>query len=301
MIVLGRSLVLSLMPSPQDCVKWVEAALKMKRSVVLPPKTSLHFPGDVFFNTMPVAISELNRFGVKEVVRIPGRKPSVQGDILIYNFTTGELLALMDGTIITEWRTGAVAAHSMNLFQRSDARVFSFVGLGATARTTLRCYLATYPSRKPQVIRLFRHKDQAEMFANDFSSSGIHFEIVDTMESLIRGADVIVSCVTAFDDIVARGDWFSEGCCLIPVHTRGFQNCDLLFDIVYADDRGHVEHFQNFSKFHAFAEVADVVTGNVPGRSNDSERILVYNIGIALHDIYFATKLLQAYGQEHEV
>ena len=28
---------------------------------------------------------------------------------------------------------------------------------------------------------------------------------------------------------------------VIPVHTRGFQNCDLFFDKVFADDTDHVK------------------------------------------------------------
>ena len=37
-----------------------------------------------------------------------------------------------------------------------------------------------------------------------------------------------------------------------------------------------------------FAEVSDVVNGLNPGRENNDERILVYNIGISIHDINFA-------------
>ena len=78
---------------------------------------------------------------------------------------------------------------------------------------------------------------------------------------------------------------------VIPVHTLGFTNCDLFFDKVFADDYGHVKHFKYFDKFKSFAEVSDVVNGIKPGRENDEERILVYNIGIALHDIYYAGQI----------
>ena len=50
-------------------------------------------------------------------------------------------------------------------------------------------------------------------------------------------------------------------------------------------------NFKNFDKFKSFAEVCDVVNGNAPGRENDDEKILAYNIGLSIHDINFATKI----------
>ena len=38
---------------------------------------------------------------------------------------------------------------------------------------------------------------------------------------------------------------------MVPVHTRGFSNCDLFFDKVFADDYGHVKHFKYFDKLTA--------------------------------------------------
>ena len=60
---------------------------------------------------------------------------------------------------------------------------------------------------------------------------------------------------------------------------------------MFADDTGHVCHFKNYNKFRCFSEVCDVVNGVKPGRENDVERILVYNIGISIHDISFAAHI----------
>lgn len=75
---------------------------------------------------------------------------------------------------------------------------------------------------------------------------------------------------------------------MVPIHTLGFTNCDLFFDKVFADDYGHVRHFKNFNQFKKFGEVCDVVNGKIPGRENNKERILAYNIGISVHDVNFA-------------
>ena len=57
-------------------------------------------------------------------------------------------------------------------------------------------------------------------------------------------------------------------------------------------------HFKNFDQFNQFAEVADVVNGRAVGRERDDERILVYNIGVAMHDIVFAAKLYERMDKE---
>ena len=98
-----------------------------------------------------------------------------------------------------------------------------------------------------------------------------------------------------FEDDICSDEAFDEGVLIVPVHTRGFTNCDLFFDKVFADDTGHVDHFKNFSKFKYYAEVCDVVNNRKTGRENDKERILAYNIGISTHDIYFAGKIYQLF------
>lgn len=110
---------------------------------------------------------------------------------------------------------------------------------------------------------------------------------------MVRGSDVIISCVTYAPNDFCSDDAFDEGVLVVPVHTLGFTNCDFFFDKVFADDTGHVCHFKNFDKFRSFAEVSDVVNGVKPGRENDKERILAYNIGISLHDINFAAHIYE--------
>ena len=80
---------------------------------------------------------------------------------------------------------------------------------------------------------------------------------------------------------------------MIPIHTRGFQNCDLFFDHIFADDKGHVEGFRYFSQFKKFNEFSEVLLGKAVGRSDNRQRISAYNIGLGLHDVLFASKIYE--------
>lgn len=281
--------------SSTDCYHWVEEMIKNKKNAQLPAKTHMNMPGNIFCNVMPSIIPLSDSFtagGVKIVTRYPERKPSLDSKILLFNALSGEFLALMDGNWITAMRTGAVAAHSVIHFAKTNWNTIGMIGLGNVARTSL-LVLASMIDKQIK-IKLLRYKDQAEDFQRRFSGyTNLEFAIVDSVEECIKGSDVVISCATYFEDDIAKDEWFDEGVLIVPVHTRGFTNCDLFFDKVYADDTGHVDHFKNFSKFHYYAEVSDVVNGKAVGRENDQERIIAYNIGVSIHDINYAAHIYQ--------
>ena len=296
MKIISQEQIEALNISPLQCYEWVEQALKGKSTALLPTKISLQpdMKG-VFYNTMPVIIPDRGRAGLKLVTRYPNRKPSLDAQILLYDLPTGEHLAVMDGNWITAMRTGAVAAHSIKLLARKDFSVIGMIGLGSTAKATFRVLMELY-SDKPLVVKLLRYKEQHELFAREFAEhENVEFIYCETYKEVVVDSDVVISAVTFFEDDICATDDFKEGVLVMPIHTRGFLNCDLSFEKVFADDTGHVEGFKYFSKFKRFAEVADVIAGKKAGRENDKERIIVYNIGIALHDVNFASEIYNTY------
>ena len=55
-------------------------------------------------------------------------------------------------------------------------------------------------------------------------------------DELIQTSDIIVSCVTSMDTVFADEKLYKKGVLVVPVHTRGFQNCDLYFDKIFCDE-----------------------------------------------------------------
>ena len=285
--------------SPARCYEWVSDMIRHKKDVFLPPKIHMNMEGNVFCNVMPCIIpSEDHRWGgVKVVTRYPKRVPSLDSKLLLFDAETGEMAAMMDANWITAMRTGAVAAHSVMHFAKKNFQTIGMIGLGNTARAAMLC-LADITDKEIHV-NLLRYKDQAEQFAARFAAyPNLRFTILESAQDIVRNSDVVISCATYFDKDLCSDDCYAEGILLVPVHTRGFTNCDLFFDKVFADDTAHVADFRNFSKFRSFAEVSDAVNGLAPGRENNRERILAYNIGISLHDIAFASKIYQIAQEE---
>lgn len=284
----------SLQIPAKTCMDWVSDSILRKGEMTLPPKISLSPREGSFMNTMPCFVPDASGHvwgGVKLVTRFPEKEPALDSKLILLDTASGEMVALMDADWITAIRTGAVAAHSVELFAKKDYTEVSILGLGNTARATM-LMLASCLGDRTLNVRLLRYKDQAELFMERFREyPNLRFSVIDDTVELIEDAQVLISCATYFENDIAPDSAFGEGILVVPVHTRGFTNCDLFFDKVFADDYGHVHHFRNFEKFRSFAEVSDVVNGRVAGRESDDERILAYNIGLSIHDIAFAAHI----------
>lgn len=294
MIILTHEDILNLNLPPLDCYQWVKRMIAEKDRAILKPKISLKFGEYGFYNTMPCLLPDMNTAGVKVVSRYIGRTPSLDAQLMLYNLEDGTLEAIMDANFITTIRTGAVATYTVELLAKEDFYEVGFIGLGNTARATFKVLSERYKGRDLKV-KLKAHKNQHHEFIALFEKENpnIRFEVCESDVEVIQNSDVIISSVTYTDHNFAPDSAYKEGCLVIPIHTRGFQNCDLFFDKVYADDKGHVQGFQYFDKFRTFAELSDIVTGKKSGRDSSSQRILAYNIGISIHDIFFASQIYQ--------
>lgn len=296
MKVLSHEDILNIGVEPKDCYNWVSDILRNKKHTILPAKISIKPTEDIFYNVMPSIIPRCDCAGLKVVTRYPRRVPSLDSQIMLYDYSTGKIKALLDGNFITTMRTGAVAAHSIMLLAKADFKSIGVIGLGNQARATMNMVLSLLSNRKI-MLKLFKYKDQHKLFEGYIKSlthsNHLEYEFCNTYEDTIRGSDVVVSSATYLADDLCGDECFAKGCLVVPIHTRGFMNCDLFFDKIFADDTAHVKDFKYFNQFKMFAEVSDVVNNMAKGRENSLERIIVYNIGLSIYDLYFAEKIYQ--------
>ena len=284
--------------SARQCVDWIHESFSIKAFAQLPAKISCHPAEYDFFTSMPCLLPENkngNRyFGIKEVHRIEGAIPSLGSDMMLYDAKTGELLALVDCDWITTMRTGAVAAVSAKVLRKSNAEVYGFVGLGNTARATMLCILEQEP-QKLFKVKLLKYKNHAELFIDRFSSyKNVQFEVVDDVNKLARTVDVFFSCITSANGLLVNDEeLFQPGVTVIPVHMRGLQNCDTTFDRVFGDDTDHVKGFKYFPQYKDYNEIGEVLAGRDKGRKTETQRIIDYNYGLALHDVLYASKIYE--------
>ena len=297
-IILGKD-IRSLNISPRICVEWIRESFSLKKYSQLPAKISVHPQETDFFTSMPCLLpydrdNNIRYFGIKEVHKIEGAEPSLGSDLLLYDAIKGELLALMDADWITTMRTGAVAALTAKVLRRKDSKSYGIIGLGNTARAFLLCLLESEPDTHINV-KLLQYKNQADLFMQRFDDyENVTFQVVDDIIELTGTVDVLVSCITSAHGLLVEDvNLFPEGITVIPIHMRGFQNCDTVFDRVFGDDTDHVKGFKYFNQFKKYNEIGEVLAGHDTGRENEKQRIIAYNYGLGLHDVVFASKIFE--------
>lgn len=287
--------------SPVEWYAWVDYALRHKAEFQMPPKPRLTQADGDYYNIMPALYEHDNLASVKMIgrhsIKRNEQRSVMMSDILLYEADTGILKALMDGEYITTLRTGVVAAHSALLFVKRDFATVSLLGLGNIMSVCFKTFIAKLRSKgdnRQLTVRLLRHRGQENRFYEKFKNeSDITFEFCDAYQQLMSGSDLIISAVTKATENFAPDEVYKAGVTIVPICTMGFQNCDLFFDKVFTDEIEQIRGFKYFDQFRSITNVTDVLNGVKQGRESDSERILVYDYGLGIHDLYFASKFYE--------
>lgn len=284
---------------------WIKDSFLRKSEFQFPAKISLKQENYNYFNIMPCLWEKENLAMTKVISRHLLEKgeqtrSTMLGDILLYDSKTGILKALIDAEYITTLRTAAVAVHSVLIFGKKKFSKIGLIGLGNIMTEFLDILLSVIDKRQLE-IKLYRHKNDAERFLCRFKKyENITFKICDEYEEVIQNSEIIISAVTNVTKNFAEDCSFMKGVTVIPIMTRGFQNCDLFFDKVFSDELEQIKNFKYFDKFKSCHNIEDVLNKKVEGRSSNNERIICYNYGIAVHDLYFAKKIYEMAISDHE-
>lgn len=182
--------------------------------VVQPLRTVIQVgPQKAFYGVMPAYIPRLPALGAKMVTVFASNAernlPSHLATISLFDPETGALLALVDGRYITEARTGAVSAVSVNYLAKPDAGVLALIGSGVQARSHLE---AIDRVRQLHDVRVWSPSaERRNAFATDMASHvAAPLRAVATAEEAVRGASIVV-LVTSAREPVVRSDWIADG------------------------------------------------------------------------------------------
>ncbi|MBV9759080.1 MAG: ornithine cyclodeaminase family protein [Acidobacteriaceae bacterium] len=241
-------------------------------------------PG-AFFGLMPALFEDV--FGAKLVTVVPANAgrglPTHLASIQLFDSQTGETLAVMDGRIITAWRTAAVSAIATRELSRPNAATLAILGSGVQARTH---FLALTRMRSFQEVRVWsRTPEHARKFAGEIGATTV------TVEEAVRGADVIVTVTNAAAPIV-RGEWVKPGAYVNAVGAVGLKAREV-DDVLMRTATVIVE-----SRESAACESAEIVQSGAPvyaelgellaGKVNKPEAgktIVFKSLGIGAEDI----------------
>lgn len=227
--------------------------------------------------------------------------PSHLATIVLMDAETGALTALLDGRYITEARTAAVSAVSVDRLARSDARVLAIIGSGVQARSHLEAIRHVRPLDAVRVwSRSAAHRDQ---FAKEMTAQcGLPVWSADDAASAVRDADIVVLATASPTPVVAAADIApgthicAVGACRptqrempgslvaaarLFVDSREAATVEA-GDIVLAMSEGLI------TERHIAGEIGEVVLGRCDGRRRVDDITLFKSLGMAVEDVVAA-------------
>jgi len=286
----------------------VEEAVRAqgRGQVVLEPRVHLVPPSsNGHFNILRGHLSPQNVSGVKVVGDFPDNYrqdlPSELALVTLYDPDTGVPLAIVDGTLITAARTGALTSLGAKYLARPDSAVLGHIGARGSAWWNVTMLDDLFDFREIRVTS--RRTESRENFAERLSDClGKPVYAVATAQEALEGADIMVEASRlTTPTVLLRTEWVVPGAFVVPYGTVSAVELSLTsaMDKIVVDDWGqatvgpfgalrrHVDEGL-LTKDTLYAELGQIVAGRLPGRESPQERILFWHRGLATTDVALA-------------
>jgi ornithine cyclodeaminase len=305
LLVLSGPAVRELLP-PGECADAMRAVLiALDRGEVEQPLRTMIKPDGAagMMGLMPAYLrGEAGAYAVKAICVFPAN-PALgldahQGVVLLSSARTGEPLALLNASAVTEIRTAAVSAVATGLLARADATELAIIGTGVQAGAHL---LALCSARSLTQVRIAgRDAAKAARFAAGLTGlAGVPVIACRSAQEAVAGAGIVVTATSSAEPVLRR-DWLAAGTHINAVGACLPQARELDAETVaaaamFADSRASVRGESGdyllaladgaIGPDHIRAELGEILTGRAPGRS-DAQQITVFeSLGVAAEDL----------------
>ena len=234
------------------------------------------------------------------------RLPSELAILLLMDRRTGVPKAIVDASMITDMRTGAVTAIGARYLARRGSKVLGHVGARGTAYWNVRLMDRIFDFDEIRVHS--RRPESREAFAARLERDlGKRVVVTQDWESCVRGADIVVEASRLVEPRpLLRAEWIAKGALVMPYGTVSAVDVGVadIADKFLMDDFGQARAGRfgalrpmfdcgklHEGRFHA--ELGQVVAGLRPGRERDDETILFWHRGLSLSDIALGHAMLE--------
>lgn len=279
----------------------------LRRAVLRPDRAGL-------VGSMPAWLGEPPTFALKGVTVFFGAHEagldSHQGAVLLFDGESGRPLAIVEAGELTARRTAAVSALATRQLAREDAGDLALLGAGVQARSHLRALAAV---RDLHRVRVWNRTPERARELADWArtTSGLEVEVVESARAAVEGADLVCT-LTASPEPVLEGAWLAPGC-----HVNAVGSCTPRAREI-DDDAVRRARVVVDSRESALAEsgdlllalgereivaedivgeLAEVVSGSLPGRTDPDQITLFESLGLAIEDLTAARRAWRRAGE----
>jgi alanine dehydrogenase len=272
--------------------------------VQMPAKIYLHlvkYRGD--FRAMPAYIEGTHACGIKWVnVHPENRKyglAAVMAVIILNDPKTGFPLAVMDGTGITNLRTGAAGGIAAKYLANKNSSRVSLVGCGSQAQTQL---MALHRLFKIRLVSVYdRDRSKAIGFIGKMNFLGFKIKCCPNIRDCLLQADIVVTTTPSRKPII-KAEWIGSGVHInaIGADAKGKEELEpgiLKRAKVVVDNRVQAIHSGEINvpiskkimkESDIYATLGEVIRGKKKGRISGEEITVFDSTGLAVCDVAVA-------------
>ena len=310
MLLLSREDIKSVV-TMKDMIEADKTAFKMTvdGTVKTPLRTVIDGKYDGAFLFMPAYAPELDAAAMKVIDIFPHNvdngKMTSPAQVMLIDGKDGYVIALLDGTYVTQLRTGASSGAAFDLLAKKDCKRGALIGTGGQAATQLEAMLAARKLDEVKIYDLNAERCQAfaEQMQKELVDYGAKITAAESSDECIEDADLIIT-VTPSAKPVFDGTKVKEGATISCVGTYEPHKhemdpailpraskiiCDSkeaalseTGDLLIPIKEGII------SETDILGSLGDVINGTIKGRENDDEIIVYETVGVAAQDLVAA-------------
>ncbi len=245
--------------------------------------------------------------GAKIIAAIP-RAGRVSYLIALFDQTTAELVALLDGNTVTGYRTAATSALAADLLAIPGPLTVGVLGSGFEAAKHLRAIAAF---RDITAARVYSPRAVSrERFARDLADLAVRVEAVPSAEAAVTGAALVICAARSHDESpVLLGRWLAPGMTVVSVGSTvpeqrevdaetiarsGVIVADVVDEVLHDTGDLIAARAAGTDLAGRVGSLADLVSGKCEGRTHDGQIALYKSVGSALQDLAVAGLCVRA-------
>ncbi len=219
--------------------------------------------------------------------------------IILNSPASGLPVAIMDGTLISAMRTGAVTGLGARFLAPRSSRKAALIGGGVQAHTQILGLLTALPDLE-EIAVFSRQREQAEALQEDCRRRwAAPVVIADSVSAALADADVVLPVTTSNQPLIHARE-VKPGA--LTIQLSGHE-CD--FDVIHQCRRIVTDNWEVLKHrgiitpalMHAqgllrdddiYGSLGQLLLGRKPGRESESERIDFAHMGMGVEDIALA-------------
>lgn len=242
--------------------------------------------------------------------------PSINAQILVMDSETGLIQGILDGTYVTQLRTGGATGVAIEILATKECIKGALIGTGGQAATQLEAMLIARKLKEVQVFSSnYTHAQQfSHIMAEKLVNYGASITAVSSPDIAVHNADIVITATTSTSPVFDSKN-IKAGAIICGIGSykpymqelpSSLMSCasKIYFDsrvAVLSEAGDIIIPIRNgtISKNNLTGELGDVIGGRLIGRENDDEIIIFKSVGISAQDLIVSKSIFNKAKKEN--